>query len=123
QQLVWTVTELYGTELPVQLLIDGEPAGEMWGSLDWSEPIERAEADDVRAFVGIDTPGEGETVTGPLEVTGEAIAFEGTVLWRVLDPKGTEIEAGFTTSEEGMTLSPYTFKVKLKPGSYTVEVT
>src|SRR5690606_595756 len=89
QQLVWTVTELYGTELPVQLLIDGEPAGEMWGKVDWAEPITREAADDVRAWVGIDTPAEGETVTGSLKVSGEASAFEGTVLWRVLDAEGT----------------------------------
>ncbi len=122
QQLVWTVTQLYGDDLAVQLLIDGESATDMWGHVDWADPIGRQAGDDVRAFVGIDTPAEGETITGDLTVTGEAIAFEGTVLWRVLDPKGKEMEAGFTTSEEGMTLAPYTFTVSLKPGDYVVEV-
>lgn len=122
QQLVWTVTELYGSDLGVQLLIDGEPAGEMWGNVDWSEPITRAAADDVRAFVGIDTPAEGATVGTDLTVSGEANAFEATVLWRVLDARGQEQEAGYATAEEGMTLSPYTFTVQLKPGKYTVEV-
>src|SRR5690606_33140543 len=68
QLLVWTVTELYGNDLGVQLLIDGEPAGEMWGKVEWAQPITRAQADDVRAWVGIDTPAEGETVTGSLTV-------------------------------------------------------
>lgn len=123
QQLVWTATELYGNDLGVQLLIDGEPAGEMWGKVDWAEPITREAADDVRAWVGIDTPAEGETVTGSLKVSGEASTFEATVLWRVLDAEGKEMEAGYATAEEGMKLSPYTFSVKLEPGTYTVEVT
>ena len=122
QQLVWTVTELYGDDLEVQLLIDGEPADELWGAVTWDAPIGRDAADDIRAFVGIDTPAEGATSGRKVRVTGEAIAFEGTVPWRVLDPSGAVVKSGFTTSEEGMTLAPYTFKVKLAPGEYTIEV-
>ena len=43
--------------------------------------------------------------------------------WRVLDAQGKEVESGFTTAEEGMTLSPFSFTVKLKPGTWTIEVT
>lgn len=122
QQLVWTVTELYGDDLSVELLIEGEPAGELWGAATWDEPIMREPGDDIRAFVGIDNPAEGETVKRRVTVTGEAIAFEGTVPWRVLDEQGKEVRSGFTTSEEGMTLAAYTFKVKLAPGTWTIEV-
>ncbi|WP_101525692.1 Gmad2 immunoglobulin-like domain-containing protein [Nocardioides houyundeii] len=122
QQLVWTVTQLYGDELGVQLLIDGEPAGELWNAVTWDAPVTRTPADEIRAFVGIDTPAEGTTTSSPLTVSGEANAFEATVPWRVLDAQGKEVKSGFTTAEEGMTLSPYSFNLRLPAGDYTIEV-
>jgi Immunoglobulin-like domain of bacterial spore germination/Sporulation and spore germination len=122
QQLVWTLTELWGDELKVQLLIDGEPAGELWGAVTWDEPIGRVPGDDIRAAVNIYSPAEGATATSPFVVMGDAIAFEATVPWRVLDAQGKEVKSGFTTAQEGMTLSPFTFDLKLPAGDYTVEV-
>ena len=51
-----------------QLLIDGQPAGELWGAVAWDGPVTREDPDDVRAFVQIDIPREGAVITGPLTV-------------------------------------------------------
>jgi len=122
QQLVWTVTSALGTDLPVQLLIDGEPAGELWGTLVWDEPVARADAADTLVLVQIDSPTQGETVTSPVTVSGQANAFEANVPWRVLDQDGEVVEEGFTMTSEGQTFAPFSFTVELEPGQYTVEI-
>lgn len=122
QQLVWTVTEAVGADASVQLTIDGEPAGELWGSVSWDEPLTRGDADSLRLMVQIDSPAEGATVSTPLLVEGEANAFEANVPWEVLDESGQVVEEGFTTAAEGMTFAPFSFSVELEPGTYTVVV-
>ena len=122
QQLVWTVTEVLGPEAEVQLLIEGEPAGELWGAVTWDEPVDRANALDVRTLVQIETPREGATSTSPLVVSGDANAFEATVPWRVLDAAGKVVKSGTTMTSEGMVFAPFAFTVQLEPGTYTVEI-
>lgn len=123
QQLVYTVTEAAGDEeATVELLIEGEPAGELWGVLDWSEPVSRADPLDVRLLVQIDEPREGAEVESPVTVSGDAAAFEANVPWRVLDENDAEVEAGFTMTSEGQTFAPFSFEVELEPGTYTIEI-
>lgn len=122
QQLVYTVTSALGSDLPVQLQIEGEPAGELWGVLVWDEPIGRADPMDTRVLVQIDSPTEGASVTSPVTVSGEANAFEANVPWRVLDVDGAEVASGFALTSEGQVFAPFSFTVELAPGSYTVEV-
>jgi hypothetical protein len=123
QQLVYTVTESTDKKAGVQLYIEGEPAGELWGAVSWDEPVFRAGEDRVRGFVQIDTPREGATASSPLTVTGEANVFEANVPWRVLDADGAVVEEGFTMTSEAFRFAPYSFTVDLEPGTYTVEVT
>ncbi len=122
QQLVYTVTEVEGSDSDVLLLIEGEPAGELWGAVTWDDPVGRADPLDVRSLVQIDFPREGAAVPSPVEVKGEAAAFEATVPWRVLDSTGTEVESGFTMTSEGQTFADFSFKVPLDPGTYTIEI-
>lgn len=123
QQLVYTATAANGTPGgSVELLIEGRPAGELWGVVTWTGAVRRADPLDVRVLVAIDTPTEGAAVTSPVTVSGEAAAFEATVPWRVLDQDGKVVKRGFTTAAEAFTFSPYSFTVRLKPGTYTVEV-
>lgn len=122
QQLVYTVTEAVDEQAAVRLLIEGEPAGELWGVVTWEEPVRRADPMDVRLFVQIDSPTEGEVTSSPLTVEGEANTFEANVPWRVLDDTGAEVEAGAAMAAEGMTFSPFSFTVELEPGTYTVQV-
>ncbi len=122
QQLVYTVTELTGKDTKVMLHVEGEPAGDLWGTVSWTKPIGRDPDMAVRNLVQIDFPAEGGTSGRKLTVSGEAATFEATVPWRVIDANGDVVRKGFTTAAEGMTLSPYSFTVRLKPGTYTVEV-
>ena len=122
QQLVYTVTEAMDPTDTVQLFIGEEAAGELWGSVTWDGPVDRDDPLAVRSFVQIDSPREGESLTSPVTVEGEAAAFEANVPWRVLDESGAEVETGFTTTSAGQTFAPYSFTVDLDPGTYTVEI-
>ncbi len=122
QQLVYTVSEATTPKAKVRLLIEGEPAGELWGAVDWSGPVRRADPLEVRQLVQIDSPREGEEVSSPVTVSGVAATFEANVPWRVLDEEGTVVDKGFTTAEQAFTFAAYSFTVDLPPGSYTIEV-
>ena len=122
QQLVHTVTDALDPEAGVRLLIEGEPADELWGAVTWDGTERRAEPLEVRSLVQIDVPREGQTMSSPVRVEGEAATFEANVPWRILDAEGDEVRTGFATAREGMTLSPFTFDVKLSPGSYVLEI-
>ena len=123
QQLVYTVTEALDAETAdVTLLIEGEPAGELWGAVVWDEPVVRADPLDVRSLVQIDAPTEGTVTSSPLRIEGEAAVFEATLGWRVLDADGQEVNGGFTMTAEGQTFAPFAFPVELEPGTYTVEI-
>ena len=123
QQLVWTATEAAGDEAAgVLLTIEGEPAGELWGAVTWTEPVTRADPLDIRQLVQIAVPDEGATTGSPVEVSGDAAAFEANVPWRVLDPAGAVVTTGFATTSEGQTFAPFSFTVELEPGTYTIEI-
>lgn len=122
QQLVYTATEAVDRTAAVRLLIEGEPAGELWGVLEWSDPVRRERPVDVRQLVQIAIPGEGAVVDSPVEVTGDAAAFEANVPWRVLDADGEVAEEGFTTTTAGQRFAPFAFTVDLDPGTYVIEV-
>lgn len=122
QQLVWTVTEATDESATVKLLIEGEPAGELWGAVVWDGPVGREDPLDVRMLLQIDNLAEGAEVSSPVTVSGEAAAFEANVPWRVLDVAGAEVAAGFTMTSEGQTFAPYSFTVELEPGTYTVVI-
>jgi hypothetical protein len=122
QQLVYTVTEAIDRSASVRLLIEGEPAGELWGVLEWSEPVRRERPVDVRMLVQIESPGEGATVQSPVEVVGDAAAFEANVPWRVLDESGAVVKEGAAMTSAGQRFAPYSFSVDLAPGDYVVVV-
>lgn len=124
QQLVHTVTAAVGDDTAgVLLTIEGAPAGELWGVVEWTQPVGRDDPLGVQYLTQIDVPREGATTTSPVTVSGQAAAFEANVPWSVLDDSGTEVAAGFTMTSEGMTFAPYSFTVELAPGTYTIVVT
>ena len=123
QQLVHTATDAAGApKAGVELLIEGEPAGELWGAVAWEGPVTRENPDDVRALVQIDNPREGAVVAGPLTVNGEANVFEATVVWRILTEDGDVVDSSFVMTSEGFTFAPFEFGIVLDPGTYVVEI-
>lgn len=123
QQLVWTVTDAVDRpDASVRLLLDGAEPGDLWGVVTWAEPVTREAAESIRALVQLDIPRQGDELTSPVTIAGDAAAFEATVPWRILDAVGTEVDSGFTMTSEGMIFAPFSFTVDLAPGDYTVEI-
>jgi hypothetical protein len=110
----------------VQLWIEGEPIDELWGHLDWSQPIEP----DPFALspITITEPAmarDGATArAGEVVLRGEATVFEATVGIRVRGPDGDLVVEDFTTASEGAPgRGTWDYRVTLgEPGAYTVEV-
>lgn len=128
QQLVYTVTaaaSMTGAAsgaLPVRILVEGEPTDQLWDDIDISEPVQRADPLAVRQLVQINEPAEGAVVGRAVEISGEAAAFEATVVWQIFGD-GELVDDGFATARECCTFSPFSFTVELEPGSYEVVVT
>lgn len=76
--------------------------------------------DDVRAWVSITSPVEGQAVDSPVTVTGSANVFEANVNWELLDADGKLVDsgnamAGFTEWKD------FTVDLgQLAPGTYTI---
>ncbi|MGH8838065.1 MAG: Gmad2 immunoglobulin-like domain-containing protein [Jiangellaceae bacterium] len=128
QELVYTVTAAASMTraargaLPVRILVEGERTDQLWGELDISEPVPRADQLAVRQLVQINEPAEGAVVGRAVEISGEAAAFEATVGWQIFRD-GELVDDGFATARECCTFSPFSFTVELEPGSYEVVVT
>ncbi|QBI20661.1 hypothetical protein ER308_14570 [Egibacter rhizosphaerae] len=84
----------------VSLQVEGDPIDELWGHLDWSEPI--APDPFMRADVDVETPNYGDTyATGSvLEVSGTSLTFESNVQFELRDPSGETVEESFTTADQ-----------------------
>jgi len=124
QQLVYTVTAAEQLDVPVSLLIEGEPAGELWGHVVWDEPISRAPLLQTRLLVQINDPAEGTAVPTTFNVTGEAATFEAVLPWRITDTSGAEVQSGTAQTAEGQTMAPFEFTVNFTgpAGTYVLEI-
>jgi hypothetical protein len=113
QQLVYTLQGAVGQRLPVQLLRDGEPVGDL---------LEAESQNDVLSPVSISDPVELREVSGSFTARGVANSFEATVPWHVLDGDRVVAE-GFATAEgSGDRLYEWEDAVDvsgLEPGTYT----
>jgi Immunoglobulin-like domain of bacterial spore germination/Sporulation and spore germination len=115
QQLVFTVQQAMDSRDPVRILIsDSPPAGA-------SEPLQADPASVIEGVITVDTPSQGATIQSPVTVEGNASVYEGTVSWQVLQG-GRVVQHDVTTALSGQEISPYSFKVTLDPGSYTLRV-
>lgn len=110
----------------VRLWVEGEPIDELWGHLDWSQPVEP----DPFALSPITVveppagPGEVTVSTGAVVVRGEARVFEANFGIRLIGPDGTVVDDGFVTASTGAPERgtwEHTFTIS-EPGSYTIEV-
>ena len=105
----------------VAVMIDGAPITELWGHLDWSEPI--AVDPFILSPVTITTPLAGDEVpVGEVTFRGQATVFEATVLVALTDADGTIVEDGFVTASVGApSRGTWEWTVTLPgPGEYTV---
>ncbi|MEV5966868.1 Gmad2 immunoglobulin-like domain-containing protein [Kribbella sp. NPDC051952] len=122
QQLIYTVQgALHNSTEPIQITQQGRPGGKLFGQVDTSTPLGRAQQSDVQAFVWIDSPADGQVTKGPVVVQGTANAFEATVNYQVTNLKTRTTTKGFTNTKGGQKFMPYLFQLKLTPGLYQIE--
>lgn len=123
QQLVYTVQAALGESRPVFVTVSGKPAAQLFGVMA-KQPLVRAPALDVQAFVWITSPENNAVVRPPFKVTGIAAAYEAQLNWRVVSVRSRSVVAeGPAMTTEAFKHTPYTFTVKdLPAGTYTLEV-
>ncbi len=119
QQVVWTATAAAQSPGPVTILVDGAPA-DAWGAVRLGEPMTRDAA--AQAQIWIDSPNNGDALSGTVTVSGVGTAFEATLNWDVVDSGGTSVADGFTMAGANGEFAGYEFTVDLPPGTYTVSV-
>lgn len=112
QQLAYTATAAAQRDVPVRLLVDGQPPTQLWGRDAVRTTVRRADPLAVRLRVQINDPGEGAEVPSTFPVTGEAAVFEAALVWRV-EQDGSTVAEGTAMTTEGQTFAPFTFEVAL----------
>lgn len=124
QQLAQTASQ-FDTVDAVRLLVEGEPVDELWGHVDWSEPL-TADPQMLSPII-IERPawGAGQPA-GPVTASGTSNTFESTVELRLIDPDGTVVEETFTTAAQPDVGQrgpwEHTFDVEATtPGTWTLE--
>ncbi|WBQ03124.1 Gmad2 immunoglobulin-like domain-containing protein [Kribbella sp. CA-293567] len=122
QQLIYTVQGALQRTAPVQITERGRATAGLFGVIDTTEPLSRAKAADVQAFVWIESPENNQTVAPGFSVSGQASAFEAHVDWKATNVRTKVVVKNFTTTKEGQKLSPYTFRPKLDSGQWLIEV-
>jgi hypothetical protein len=120
EQLIYTAQAVLQQRRPVQFLLDGERTDAVLG-MPTSEPLAEGDPMQVQGTVWIINPQDGDVVEGPIQVEGRGAFFEANVNWELLQD-GEVVDEGFTTAEEGMVLSPYSFTVDAEPGDYVLRV-
>lgn len=124
QQLAQTATQ-FDTVDAVRLLVEGEPVTELWGHVDWSEPVS-ADPQMLSPII-IEQPAWGaQQPDGPVTASGTSNTFESTVELRLIDPSGTVVEETFTTAAQPAVDQrgpwQHTFDVEATtPGTWTIE--
>lgn len=123
QQLVYTVQgALNDNQTPIRVTQGGRSVPRLFGQIDASEPLDRAQAADVQALVWIDSPSENQALTPKVTVQGVAAAFEATVNYQATNTKTREVRRSYTSTKAGQTFSSYSFQLTLSPGPWQISV-
>jgi hypothetical protein len=121
QQLVWTATAASGTT-GLRLLLDGTPAGTLWGVVPAGGVLSRAAAVDVLGPVWVIDPQQGATVSRTFTVHLAGVVFEATARLRVRSAAGTVVsDQSVHLSAGSPAQGEATVTLTLAPGGYTIE--
>lgn len=97
EQLVWTLTGIEPSITTVRLLVNGKQVETLAGHVDATMDFTRAPDYEVLSPIQIQMPNEGEQVSGPVKISGQACTFEANVAWE-LTKDGTSVKDGSTTA-------------------------
>ncbi|OBH98695.1 hypothetical protein A5678_21850 [Mycobacterium sp. E2733] len=101
-EVVFTLTQFDDVH-GVSITIDGK-------TLEGAAELKRADLEAVTPKILVESPVPGESVASPVEVSGFANVFEGTVSYSVNAPDGAELNHGFTTATDQAWGQWYNFK-------------
>ncbi|TWD82925.1 sporulation and spore germination protein [Kribbella amoyensis] len=123
QQLVYTVQGATDVTAPVKVTERGQPTDQLFG-VAARQPMSRAQAQDVQAYIWIDSPENNVVVDSPVKVTGIAAVNEAQLNWRVISEQTQKVvDEGPARTREAFKLTPYAFVVRPLPaGKYALEV-
>jgi hypothetical protein len=100
-QVVYTLTQ-FPTVRSVAFRLEGEPVEALGGEgLVLTEPVDRADFEDLTPQILVESPAVGEAVGTPLRITGTANTFEATFMVALLDASGRELARDFVTATSG----------------------
>lgn len=117
EQVIYTAQAAVGEgRLPVRFLLDGGITDQVLG-VQTNEPLANGPVLETLSLVNLDTPQEGDVITGDsLEVSGVANSFEANVLVRL-----QRYEGMFIAFQKGITAEGY-MEEKLFPFSHTFDI-
>ncbi|GAA3085827.1 hypothetical protein JOF29_007631 [Kribbella aluminosa] len=123
QQLVYTVQgALKDDQTPIRVTQNGRAVPQLFGQIDATQPLNRAQAADVQALVWIDSPSQDQALAPTVTVQGVAAAFEATVNYQATNLKTREVRKSYTSTKQGQTFSAYSFQLTLSPGPWQISV-
>jgi len=122
-QIVWTYLELNSEVKGVHFTVNGKTVESFAGHVDTTGEFTRAPDYDVLNPLQISSISEGEELSNPIEISGEACTFEANVYWR-LSQDGKLVRDGSTMAAVACP-ERSAWKValgQLSAGSYRFEV-
>lgn len=118
QALVWTVDTATRSRLPVEVLLDGAPADDLWG-VDLDDPV--APEESALSPVLVDSPADGAVVSSAFTVHGWARSDDGRLAWQLR--LGDEVvREGTARAERPGEVAAYDFDVSSPVGDFVLVV-
>lgn len=121
-QIVWTYLGLNDEVDTVRFTVNGDTVESFAGHVDTTGDFTRAPDYEVLNPLQISSMNEGDSISSPVEISGQACTFEANVVWR-LTTAGKVVEESFTTAVSACPeRSAWSVSLKdLAPGAYTFE--
>jgi hypothetical protein len=121
-QIVWTLTEFAPEVKSVAFTVNGTTVESFAGHVDTTATFERAFDYEVLNPIQISSINQGDELTSPVTVSGQACTFEANVVWK-LSQDGKVVQEGFTTASSGCPeRGDWSIALAdLAPGNYRIE--
>jgi hypothetical protein len=122
-QIVWTYLDSSPAIETVRFTVNGKVVESFAGHVDTSGDFTRAPSYEVLNPLQISSITEGEVLTNPITISGEACTFEANVVWRLSKDKTILKEEPTTAETACPDRSAWSIALdELAPGSYKLEV-
>jgi hypothetical protein len=96
-QIVWTLIDIDPNLKVIKFSVNGEIVETFAGHVDLSVGFEKAPAYEVLNPIQISSFSEGDELSNPIEISGEACTFEANLVWTLIKA-GKVIKESFTTA-------------------------